>query len=71
MGRCVSGGAGHAGETNDARIINTTSVSGIYGNPGQDQLRALAGIAIHDDRRPELACYGVTVNASLPLRSLA
>ena len=24
-----------AGETNDARVINTTSVSGIYGNPGQ------------------------------------
>ena len=24
-----------AGETNDARLINTTSVSGIYGNPGQ------------------------------------
>ncbi len=24
-----------AGKTNDARIINTTSVSGLYGNPGQ------------------------------------
>jgi NAD(P)-dependent dehydrogenase (short-subunit alcohol dehydrogenase family) len=23
-----------AGEPNDARIINTTSVSGLYGNPG-------------------------------------
>ena len=36
-----------AGETNDARIINTTSVSGIYGNPGQTNYGAAkAGIAV-------------------------
>ena len=35
-----------AGEANDARIINTTSVSGIYGNPGQTNYGAAkAGIA--------------------------
>ena len=35
-----------AGETNDARIINTTSVSGIYGNPGQTNYGAAkTGIA--------------------------
>ncbi|MEM7274970.1 MAG: SDR family NAD(P)-dependent oxidoreductase, partial [Actinomycetota bacterium] len=35
-----------AGETNDARIINTSSVSGIYGNPGQTNYGAAkAGIA--------------------------
>ena len=35
-----------AGETNDARIINTTSVSGIYANPGQTNYGAAkAGIA--------------------------
>ena len=43
-----------AGETNDARIINTTSVSGIYGNIGQANYGAAkAGIAgLHDHRRP-------------------
>ena len=35
-----------AGESNDARIINTSSVSGIYGNPGQTNYgTAKAGIA--------------------------
>jgi len=35
-----------AGETNDARIINTTSPSGIYGNVGQANYGAAkAGIA--------------------------
>jgi NAD(P)-dependent dehydrogenase (short-subunit alcohol dehydrogenase family) len=57
-----------AGETNDARLINTTSVSGIYGNPGQTNYGAAkAGIAgftlIAAD---ELARYGVTVNAVAP-----
>jgi NAD(P)-dependent dehydrogenase (short-subunit alcohol dehydrogenase family) len=28
-----------AGETNDARLINTSSVSGIYGNPGRRPVR--------------------------------
>ena len=42
-----------AGETNDARIINTTSPSGIYGNIGQTNYGAAkAGIAsLHDHRR--------------------
>jgi NAD(P)-dependent dehydrogenase (short-subunit alcohol dehydrogenase family) len=57
-----------AGETNDARLINTTSVSGIYGNPGQTNYGAAkAGVAaftlIASD---ELARYGVTVNAIAP-----
>jgi NAD(P)-dependent dehydrogenase (short-subunit alcohol dehydrogenase family) len=57
-----------AGEANDARIVNTTSVSGIYGNPGQSNYGAAkAGIAaftlIVSD---ELARYGVTVNAVAP-----
>ena len=35
-----------AGETNDGRIINTTSPSGIYGNVGQTNYGAAkAGIA--------------------------
>ena len=43
-----------AGETNDARIINTASPSGIYGNIGQTNYGAAkAGIAAFtDDRRP-------------------
>ncbi len=57
-----------AGETNDARIINTTSPSGIYGNIGQTNYGAAkGGIAsftiIASD---ELARYGVTVNAIAP-----
>ena len=32
-----------AGKTVDGRIINTTSVSGIYGNAGPDQLRRRQG----------------------------
>ncbi len=57
-----------AGEGNDARIINTTSVSGIYGNPGQTNYGAakagIAGFTIIAAR--ELARYGVTVNAIAP-----
>jgi len=57
-----------AGEPVDARIINTTSVSGIYGNVGQTNYGAAkAGIAsftIIASR--ELARYGVTVNAVAP-----
>ena len=41
-----------AGEAIDGRIINTTSVSGIYGNPGPDQLRRRQGRhrGVHDHR---------------------
>ena len=57
-----------AGETNDARIINTSSVSGIYGNPGQTNYgSAKAGIAAFTViAAQELHRYGVTVNAIAP-----
>jgi NAD(P)-dependent dehydrogenase (short-subunit alcohol dehydrogenase family) len=57
-----------AGETNDARIINTTSVSGIYGNAGQTNYGAAKmGIAAFTFIASlELARYGVTVNAIAP-----
>lgn len=56
------------GETNDARIINTSSGSGLYGNPGQCNYGAAkAGIAsMTDIAAKELARYGVTVNAIAP-----
>jgi NAD(P)-dependent dehydrogenase (short-subunit alcohol dehydrogenase family) len=57
-----------SGEANDARIINTTSVSGIYGNPGQTNYGAakmgIAAFTIIASR--ELGRYGVTVNAVAP-----
>ncbi|CAN5578741.1 SDR family oxidoreductase [soil metagenome] len=51
------------------RIINTTSVSGIYGNPGQTNYGAAkAGIAAFTTIAAlELARYGVTVNAVAPV----
>jgi NAD(P)-dependent dehydrogenase (short-subunit alcohol dehydrogenase family) len=57
-----------AGETNDARIINTSSPSGIYGNVGQTNYGAAkAGIASFTViTAKELARYGVTVNAIAP-----
>ena len=57
-----------AGETNDGRIINTSSVSGIYGNPGQTNYGAAkAGIAAFTIiAAQELHRYGVTVNAIAP-----
>jgi NAD(P)-dependent dehydrogenase (short-subunit alcohol dehydrogenase family) len=57
-----------AGETNDARIINTSSVSGLYGNPGQTNYGAAkAGIAAFTIiAAQEMARYGVTVNAIAP-----
>jgi NAD(P)-dependent dehydrogenase (short-subunit alcohol dehydrogenase family) len=57
-----------AGETNDARIINTTSPSGIYGNVGQTNYGAAkAGIAAFTViAAQELGRYGVTVNAIAP-----
>jgi NAD(P)-dependent dehydrogenase (short-subunit alcohol dehydrogenase family) len=57
-----------SGQPVDARIINTTSVSGIYGNPGQTNYGAakmgIAAFTIIAAR--ELARYGVTVNAVAP-----
>ena len=57
-----------AGETNDARIINTTSPSGIYGNVGQTNYGAAkAGIAAFTViAAMEVGRYGVTVNAIAP-----
>ena len=57
-----------AGETNDARVINTTSPSGIYGNVGQANYGvAKAGIAAMTViTSMELGRYGVTVNAIAP-----
>ena len=56
------------GEKVDARIINTTSVSGIYGNPGQTNYGAaksgIAGFTVIAAR--ELRRYGITVNAIAP-----
>jgi len=57
-----------AGNPVDARLINTTSVSGIYGNPGQTNYGAakmgIAAFTIIAAR--ELGRYGVTVNAIAP-----
>jgi NAD(P)-dependent dehydrogenase (short-subunit alcohol dehydrogenase family) len=57
-----------AGETNDGRIINTSSPSGIYGNVGQTNYGAAkAGIAAFTIiAAMELGRYGVTVNAIAP-----
>ena len=57
-----------AGGSNDARIINTTSPSGIYGNVGQTNYGAAkAGIASFTViAAMELGRYGVTVNAIAP-----
>jgi NAD(P)-dependent dehydrogenase (short-subunit alcohol dehydrogenase family) len=57
-----------AGQAVDARIINTSSVSGIYGNPGQTNYGAAkAGIAAFTIiAARELGRYGVTVNCVAP-----
>jgi NAD(P)-dependent dehydrogenase (short-subunit alcohol dehydrogenase family) len=56
------------GMTNDARIINTSSASGLYGNPGQSNYGAAkAGIAAFTlIAAKELGRYGVTANAIAP-----
>src|SRR5436309_7511694 len=58
-----------AGKSVDGRIINTTSVSGIYGNAGQTNYGAAkAGIAAFTNIASlEMARYGVTVNAVAPI----
>ncbi len=57
-----------AGEHVDARLINTTSVSGIYGNAGQTNYGAakmgIAAFTIIAAR--ELGRYGISVNAIAP-----
>jgi NAD(P)-dependent dehydrogenase (short-subunit alcohol dehydrogenase family) len=61
-------GLNKKGEPVDARIINTTSGSGLYGNPGQSNYGAAkAGIAAFTIiAARELEKYGVTVNAVSP-----
>jgi NAD(P)-dependent dehydrogenase (short-subunit alcohol dehydrogenase family) len=56
------------GEVVDARLINTTSVSGLYANVGQTNYGAAkAGIATFTQiAAQELVRYGVTVNAIAP-----
>ncbi|HUQ39284.1 MAG TPA: SDR family oxidoreductase [Acidimicrobiales bacterium] len=56
------------GKENDARVINTSSTSGIFGNPGQSNYGAAkAGIASFSIiTARELGRYGVTVNAIAP-----
>ena len=58
-----------AGDEVDGRIINTSSVSGIYGNVGQTNYGAAkAGIAAFSFIASlELLRYGVTVNAVAPV----
>jgi NAD(P)-dependent dehydrogenase (short-subunit alcohol dehydrogenase family) len=58
-----------SGEPVSGRIINTTSISGIYGNPGQTNYGAAkAGIAAFTNILAlEVARYGVTVNAVAPI----
>ena len=58
-----------AGKTVSGRIINTTSVSGIYGNAGQTNYGAAkAGIAAFTIIAAlEMQRYGVTVNAVAPV----
>jgi len=57
-----------SGRPVNARIINTTSVSGIYGNPGQTNYGAAkAGVAaLTIIAARELRRYGITVNAVAP-----
>jgi NAD(P)-dependent dehydrogenase (short-subunit alcohol dehydrogenase family) len=57
------------GEENDARVINTTSPAGLYGNVGQTNYSpAKAGIAAMTiTGAAELGRYGVTVNAISPV----
>ena len=57
-----------AGEPVDARLVNTTSVSGLYANVGQTNYGAAkAGIATFTQiAAEELSRYGVTVNAIAP-----
>jgi len=57
-----------SGQPVEARIINTTSISGLYGNPGQANYGAAkAGVAMFTIiAARELERYGVTVNCVAP-----
>jgi NAD(P)-dependent dehydrogenase (short-subunit alcohol dehydrogenase family) len=58
-----------AGEIVDARVINTSSGSGLFGNPGQSNYgaakAAIASLTVIASQ--ELARYGVKVNAIAPV----
>ncbi len=58
-----------SGESNDARVVNTSSATGLYGNAGQINYgSAKAGIAAFTVIAAlELGRYGVTVNAIAPM----
>ena len=58
-----------AGKPVSGRIINTTSVSGIYGNPGQTNYGAAKAViaSFTNIAALEMARYGVTVNAVAPV----
>lgn len=58
-----------AGETNDARIITTSSAAGLFGNIGQSNYAAAkAGIAaLTRVASAELGRYGVTANSIAPI----
>jgi NAD(P)-dependent dehydrogenase (short-subunit alcohol dehydrogenase family) len=58
-----------AGEKNNARVVNTSSATGLYGNAGQINYGAAkAGIAAFTVIAAlELGRYGVTVNAIAPM----
>ena len=57
-----------AGDANDARVINTSSTSGLFANPGQTNYGAAkSGIAsMSIIAAKELGKHGVTVNAIAP-----
>jgi NAD(P)-dependent dehydrogenase (short-subunit alcohol dehydrogenase family) len=57
-----------AGDTHDARVVNTSSTSGLFANPGQSNYGAAkSGIAtLSIIAAKELGPYGVTVNAIAP-----
>ncbi|WP_199434636.1 SDR family oxidoreductase [Qaidamihabitans albus] len=61
-------GRAKSGAEVDARVVNTTSSSGLYGNPGQANYGAakagIAGLTVIAAR--ELERYGIAVNALAP-----
>ena len=57
-----------AGETNDARIINTSSPSGIFGNAGPDQLRRGQGRHRRRSRSSPRRSSAATASPSTPSR---
>ena len=67
-GRRTGGSSTRPATPVDGRVINTSSTSGMFGNPGQTNYGAAkAGIATFTHhRRQGAGAYGVTVNAIAP-----